>query len=187
MDRIFYEHPAAIALIPGAVGEPGEREFFIQVVSADFLTTLACDKFHLTALADKCQELIDQLYKSHEISVDLLRGYISPEIPPLTFPLEEDFQIGIMGIAYSPIEKKIIFEVQAFDDQTETHFYSEEELILMESAPDGLKAKLDLLAIRKFILHSKKLVDQGRKPCPFCGLPIDRSGHLCPRANGYRR
>jgi hypothetical protein len=24
-------------------------------------------------------------------------------------------------------------------------------------------------------------------PCPFCGIPIDPNGHLCPRSNGYRR
>ena len=24
-------------------------------------------------------------------------------------------------------------------------------------------------------------------PCPFCGSPIDADGHLCPRANGFRR
>jgi len=25
------------------------------------------------------------------------------------------------------------------------------------------------------------------KPCPFCGGPVDPAGHLCPRANGFRR
>ena len=24
-------------------------------------------------------------------------------------------------------------------------------------------------------------------PCPFCGGPMDPTGHLCPRANGFRR
>ncbi|MEI7647105.1 MAG: DUF3090 domain-containing protein, partial [Actinomycetes bacterium] len=23
--------------------------------------------------------------------------------------------------------------------------------------------------------------------CPFCSLPLDSEGHVCPRANGYRR
>ena len=25
------------------------------------------------------------------------------------------------------------------------------------------------------------------KPCPFCGGALDPTGHICPRANGYRR
>ena len=24
-------------------------------------------------------------------------------------------------------------------------------------------------------------------PCPFCGLPLDPDGHICPRQNGHRR
>jgi hypothetical protein len=31
------------------------------------------------------------------------------------------------------------------------------------------------------------VVNAGRAPCPFCGSPIDPAGHLCPRANGFRR
>jgi hypothetical protein len=27
----------------------------------------------------------------------------------------------------------------------------------------------------------------GRPPCPLCGLPLDRTGHICPRHNGYHR
>jgi hypothetical protein len=27
----------------------------------------------------------------------------------------------------------------------------------------------------------------GRASCPFCGGPMDPEGHLCPRANGFRR
>jgi hypothetical protein len=31
------------------------------------------------------------------------------------------------------------------------------------------------------------VVAAGRQPCPFCAFPIDPQGHLCARANGYRR
>ncbi|MSY75448.1 MAG: DUF3090 family protein, partial [Actinobacteria bacterium] len=31
------------------------------------------------------------------------------------------------------------------------------------------------------------VVSAGRPACPFCSLPVDPNGHLCPRANGYRR
>jgi hypothetical protein len=30
-------------------------------------------------------------------------------------------------------------------------------------------------------------VSAGREPCPFCGSPLDPTGHVCPRANGFRR
>ena len=30
-------------------------------------------------------------------------------------------------------------------------------------------------------------IEGGRPSCPFCGQPLDPAGHICPRANGYRR
>ena len=40
---------------------------------------------------------------------------------------------------------------------------------------------------RSFAARAESVVAAGRAPCPFCGGPIDADGHLCPRANGYRR
>jgi uncharacterized repeat protein (TIGR03847 family) len=35
-------------------------------------------------------------------------------------------------------------------------------------------------------IHGTSLVASGRPPCPLCGLPLDPSGHACPRTNGHR-
>ena len=40
---------------------------------------------------------------------------------------------------------------------------------------------------RDFVARAQALVAGGRPPCPFCLQPLDPSGHICPRANGYRR
>jgi uncharacterized repeat protein (TIGR03847 family) len=40
---------------------------------------------------------------------------------------------------------------------------------------------------RAFARRAVALVASGRPSCPFCGRPIDADGHICPRANGYRR
>ena len=38
---------------------------------------------------------------------------------------------------------------------------------------------------RDFVARAQALVSAGRPPCPFCLQPLDPSGHICPRANGY--
>jgi uncharacterized repeat protein (TIGR03847 family) len=43
------------------------------------------------------------------------------------------------------------------------------------------------LQARAFARRAVALVASGRPSCPFCGRPIDADGHICPRANGYRR
>ena len=48
-------------------------------------------------------------------------------------------------------------------------------------------------AAREGVLSLPRCEDCGeahfypRPACPFCGGPVDPAGHLCPRANGFRR
>ena len=50
-----------------------------------------------------------------------------------------------------------------------------------------LAVRLSGTAARAFAKRATAVVSAGRPPCPFCGGPLDASGHVCPRANGYRR
>ena len=64
--------------------------------------------------------------------------------------------------------------------------------LVIEDDEDGsegsvLEINFSLGMASAFAARSKALVNAGRLPCPFCGIPIDPRGHLCPRANGYRR
>jgi len=40
---------------------------------------------------------------------------------------------------------------------------------------------------RAFARRCSLVVSAGRPACPFCGGPLDAVGHICPRANGYKR
>ena len=55
------------------------------------------------------------------------------------------------------------------------------------TAITGLRVVLAPPAAREFTRRSLALVAQGRRPCPLCNEPLDPRGHVCPRANGYRR
>ena len=50
-----------------------------------------------------------------------------------------------------------------------------------------LRVSLDGTTARSFAARAMALVAAGRPPCPFCAGPLDPNGHVCPRANGYRR
>jgi uncharacterized repeat protein (TIGR03847 family) len=53
--------------------------------------------------------------------------------------------------------------------------------------PDVLRVRLTAAMAREFARRAASVVSAGRPPCPFCGLPLDPAGHVCPRQNGYRR
>ena len=55
------------------------------------------------------------------------------------------------------------------------------------SADEVFVVKITAAYARDFVARANALVSAGRPPCPFCLQPLDPDGHICPRANGYRR
>ena len=59
---------------------------------------------------------------------------------------------------------------------------------LTEPEPDEIfLVRLTAGWARAFVARARNVVGAGRPDCPFCGIPIDPDGHLCVRANGFRR
>ena len=58
---------------------------------------------------------------------------------------------------------------------------------LLPDEPRLIRVVLSPARARAFARRCQAVVSAGRPPCPFCGLPLDRGGHICPRQNGYRR
>jgi len=74
------------------------------------------------------------------------------------------------------------------DDDDEDEDDEPVSLEIDDSDPDGpdlVRARLTPLAARAFVERSLRTVAAGRPPCPFCGQPLDPTGHICPRKNGY--
>jgi uncharacterized repeat protein (TIGR03847 family) len=105
---------------------------------------------------------------------------------PLETPIEEEFRVGIIGLAYESERELIQIDLQAVSEGSD----DEPEFIDV----DDLSGDQDILRVlvtpsmaEQFSKRAVSVVGAGRLPCPFCGGPIDIRGHLCPRANGYRR
>jgi uncharacterized repeat protein (TIGR03847 family) len=104
---------------------------------------------------------------------------------PLETPIDEEFRVGVIGIAYLADRKLVEIDLQAIADSQSP----EEDELLMEisESQDILRVCISLGYSESFVKRAMAVLGAGRAPCPFCGAPIDPNGHLCPRANGYRR
>jgi uncharacterized repeat protein (TIGR03847 family) len=75
----------------------------------------------------------------------------------------------------------------------EVHAVGEEDADIPDLAddeadgPDTVRVWLTPAYARAFAERARQVVAAGRPPCPFCSQPLDPQGHVCPRANGYRR
>ena len=61
------------------------------------------------------------------------------------------------------------------------------EIEVEVEASEVLIVKLEPAYARSFVQRAQSVVSAGRPPCQFCGNPVDPEGHLCPRANGFKR
>jgi len=167
--------------VAGTVGVPGERTFFLQARGGGRLISVVLEKVQVTLLAEKLEELLAEAHRRFGVSVPEMPS-ISDDNEPLDLPLDEEFRVGTLGLAWDGDSDTVVIEAIAVGEY-EADEPTEEELAEL----DRLRVRLTPAATQSFIARAKRLVAAGRPPCPLCGQPLDPAGHLCPRHNGYPR
>jgi uncharacterized repeat protein (TIGR03847 family) len=181
--------------VPGTVGEPGQRTFFLQARAGSQVTSVSLEKQQVQILGERVAELLDEL-----ISTDESTGTIPAMTPvamidnePLDQPIEEEFRAGTITLSWDVTDERVVIEVfPVVEVEVELPVEAEEQelidLPIEEPEPEEvLLVRMPAAMARLFAARAQSVVAAGRAPCPFCGGPMDPEGHLCPRANGYRR
>ncbi len=92
-----------------------------------------------------------------------------------------------MTLSWDPDDERIVIEVFPY---SEAAVVSPEQVDQDFEEPDPdemLLVRLEAGPARAFVQRTAQVIEAGRPSCPFCGNPIDPEGHLCVRANGFRR
>lgn len=169
--------------LAGTIGQPGEREFYLQAVQGRRIISVSCEKQQVSILAERLGALVEEV--ARRFGAD--PGEDVPhtgEDPLLNTPVDAEFRVGTMGLAWDGEGSHIIVELLALSDVEPT-----EDIVLEDSeeGPDALRVYLSLGGARDFARHADRIVRAGRPPCPLCAGPLDPEGHVCPRLNGYHR
>jgi uncharacterized repeat protein (TIGR03847 family) len=175
--------------VAGTVGAPGQRTFFLQARSGGRVVSVALEKQQVAALAERIDELLDEV-----MSVEGMAAVIPAVAPlalddtePLDQPIAEEFRAGTMTLSWDAEDHRVVIEVFPF---TEAAVVSPEQLGEDHEEPEPDEIFLVRIAAaqaRAFVKRAEQVIEAGRPSCPFCGGPIDPDGHLCVRANGFRR
>ncbi|MFN8126949.1 MAG: DUF3090 family protein [Candidatus Nanopelagicales bacterium] len=177
MSRQVYVHDEPQRCVVGTVGEPGQRTFFLQVRSGSRINSVVLEKEQARILAERLDGLLDEMIGPGE------PGSGPGDDRPLDTPIEEDFRVGSLGLGWNAETRRLIVEAHAVsEDDTDVP-----DLESDDDGPDTVRIRLSPVQGREFARRTLAVVAAGRPPCPFCHLPLDPSGHICPRANGYRR
>ena len=157
-----------------ALGEPGNRTFYIQARKGATLVTLLCEKEQVRALGVALEQTLDELKQKHPKGANYMRQVMDMSLEE---PVSPDFRVGTLGLGYDEPEDMIV-------------------LVAREMQPDESETE-DALTVRFFCTraqvdtfskHAQEVVSKGRPICALCGKPMDFEGNVigfCPRRNGH--
>ncbi|MDH3295782.1 MAG: DUF3090 family protein [Acidimicrobiia bacterium] len=174
-----YDFRTTTRFVPGTVGDPGQRVFFLQIGDENRVVTLKVEKQQVRALAQFLRTVLDDLPSP-------TREAGTNEFQP---PLEADWVVGQIAVGIDEAESKVVLVIDELVPQPDED--EDEDEIDVEPAdfdwdePDGsqLRAHVSVDLAAGFIVTSEALMAGGRPPCPLCGQPLDPAGHACPRLN----
>jgi uncharacterized repeat protein (TIGR03847 family) len=150
-----------------AVGEPGQRRFFLLAKGRGRTLTLTCEKAQVQALIVRLHQMMEA------------QGVEPVEKTPgdaSLSPGEPEWQVGEIGLGYHEARQMFV-------------------LVASQSAAGEEAAAEDAPSVRFWLSHkqvgafskqAENVLTAGRPLCPRCGLPIDPAGHPCPVLNGAR-
>lgn len=149
--------------VAGALGDPGQRVFYMQSGQGDESFALRCEKQHVAILATHLEELL----------ADLPPSAPDPMSRELRQPVVTDWLLG--GLAFG------------FDTEAGRIVIIAEELLPEDATAEPAHARVAITGAQamSFMATTEELLSGGRPACRICGLPMNLGGHVCPRTNGH--
>lgn len=152
----------------GALGEPGQRTFFLQGRQGRTLVSLVTEKEQMTSLAQGITDLLTRLGERAGAPTETSDYELA-----LEEPIEPLFRIGQLGLGYDQEKDLLVIVAYALPEQ------EDQELV------DVVRFWATRDQMRALARHVTEIAAAGRPICVLCGRPIDPAGHFCPRRNGH--
>jgi uncharacterized repeat protein (TIGR03847 family) len=165
-------------LTADAIGEPGQRTFYLQAASGADQVTLLVEKEQVRRLAESLESWLPELAADRPEDPEEARVAEAGELA-LSEPLEPDFRVGQLQLSYDPERDRVMVVA------TELAIGEEEQPEELEPDPQQVRLVVTRPQLRVLARHGSQVVARGRPLCPLCGNPLDPSGHICPALNGH--
>jgi len=159
-----------------AIGQPGERVFYLQGRSSDQVITLLVEKFKIQTLALAIENLMLELDEKTPALPEASPDYIEEQMT-LAPPLDPLFRVGELSLGYDPsqdllilIAKEVPLDILDMDAEalSEVRFWC---------------TRSQLWAMARW---SIELASRGRPVWPSTGEPILQPGDFSPKNNGHK-
>ena len=157
----------------GVIGEVGNRLFLFYCRQGLTETTVKVEKQQIAVLSGYLGRIVKELGRPGHLPDDL--EFYGTE--------EYEWVVGTIGVSYDEELDRIVIVLEEIGSGEDDDEDDDDEL---GEGAHVLRVALSREQAAGFAIHATRLVEAGRPPCPLCSLPLDPSGHDCPRTNGHR-
>jgi uncharacterized repeat protein (TIGR03847 family) len=165
-----FDLPDVDRFTAGAIGEPGQRVFYMQAVAGGQVVSLRCEKQQVAALAQYFAELLADLPAPADAEV--------PADMELVSPVDPEWVVGQIGVVFDEGRDRMVVRAEELLIEDE---------VRDDDTPGMARVSLTRAQVQAFVVRAAELVAAGRPPCPLCGRPLDPEGHMCIKTNGHRK
>jgi len=181
MPAIVHEFDWPDRVVVGTVGRPGARRFYLQVRDGARLISVALEKEQSAVLAEKMDEILDELMVSdgNPASIPATTAAELIDDEPLETPVDERFRTGALSLAWDPTTSQLVIEAYPFVEEDEDPDGDPDSDPAIDEPSELLVVRMPVGTARAFTKRTREVVAAGRPACPRCGRPIDGDGHAC--------
>jgi uncharacterized repeat protein (TIGR03847 family) len=162
-----------------AVGEPGDRTFYIQARAGEEVVTVIVEKQQVQLLAASVMELLEDAPTTEPVASETTMA--------LQEPLDPRWRAGRLSIGFDEDRDLFLLEVEEFQPDLEDLDIEDPRRAVPGTEPESIRiwaSPAQMLALSR---HGAAVAARGRPTCQFCGNPIDAEGHACPAMNGHSK
>ena len=186
------------SLATGAVGEPGQREFYIQARTSSSQLTVLVEKEQVALLSTEAVAFLDRIADDYPED----QGEVERAAAALQEPTVPLFRARLIGLGFDPERERVLIELRERSEDDEEASEGErpegpaaaspfedgpppEVSPTEEEEEEGYVARIYATRsqVRAMAARGAAAVAAGRPPCPLCDMPMDPAGHRCPRWN----
>lgn len=166
-----YDFDPVTRITAHAVGQPGQRVFYVQARRDRQLVTLIAEKEQVRALSEAIDQLLEEQSEQHPLLSSSDDDFLPIYDMSLEEPLEPRFRIAQMRLGYDAERDLIVLILLGIPED--------------EGGEDVPSARFSASRqqMRALAKHAGEVVSKGRMICGNCARPIDPTGHFCPRMN----
>jgi uncharacterized repeat protein (TIGR03847 family) len=169
------------ALGTGAVGEPGQRAFYIQARSESAQLTVLVEKEQVALLATEAVAFLDRIADQYPEDMITLPEAVA-ELHEPTVPL---FRARMIGLGFDPERELVLIELREHSEDDDEDEDDEPAAEPEQEHEEGYVARIYATRsqVRAMAAHGAGVGAAGRPLCELCSQPLDPAGHRCPRWN----